>query len=346
MSFTRLQAIHHLLRIGLLTPAQLLDEEIGITEWFGRNRLLRIDRSSGASITIKQPREADTLDAATMWTEAAIFWLTANDSDFARLAPWVPRFFHYHEPDKVLTIEFVAGDDLMSRLIAGSVTPALFRELGAAFATLHGPVSRALSGKPERRLFGTMLPWALCLGSAQTRYAPPSQAAVAIHDDLLRRPSLVAALSAARAAWRGDAVIHGDAKAMNVVIPPDGSIRLIDWEIAGLGDRLWDLAGIVHSLIVPNPLIRAEPLAQAIARAAPWLEALWEGYCGADPQLTLTGAERDAILRLTGIRLVQTSLERAHVAPSLDETIPSLLDIAFDLMARPEAARDTLRWAA
>src|ERR1700709_2046878 len=115
MSFTRLQAIHHLLRIGLLTPAQLLDEDIGVTEWFGRNRLLRIERSSGASITIKQPREADTPDAATMWTEAAIFWLTANDSDFARLSPWVPRFFHYHEPDKVLTIEFVAGDDLMSR---------------------------------------------------------------------------------------------------------------------------------------------------------------------------------------------------------------------------------------
>ena len=346
MSFSRLQAIHHLMRIGLLTPEQLLAGETSVTEWFGRNRLLRIDRSTGPSITIKQPREADTLDAATMWTEAAIFWLSANDPDFASLACWMPRFFHYHEPDKVLTIEFVAGDDLMTRLIAGTVEPALFRALGAAFATLHGPVSRALSAKPERRLFGNMLPWALCLGSTLNRYAPPSPAAVAIHADLLSRPAVVAALSAARAGWRAGSVTHGDAKAVNVIIPADGSIRLIDWEIAGLGDRLWDLAGIAHSLIVPNPMARAGSLGEAIARARPWLEALWEGYRGVDPELAVTADEQEAILRLTGIRLVQTCLERAHVAPAVDETIPSLLDIAVELMARPEAARKSWRWAA
>ena len=346
VSFSRLQAIHHLMRIGLLTPEQLIDGEISVTEWFGRNRLLRIDRSSGPSVTIKQPREADTLDAATMWTEAAIFWLSANDPDFGRLARWMPRFFHYHEPDKVLTIEFVAGDDLMSRLNSGMVEPALLGELGAAFAMLHGQVSRALSAKPERRLFGNLLPWALCLGSALNRYAPPSQAATAILSDILRRPSAVAALSAARAGWRGDTVTHGDAKAVNVVLPPDGSIRLIDWELAAFGDRLWDLAGIAHSLIVPNPMVKAEPLLPAIARARPSLEALWQGYRLADPRLSITAEDQDAILRLTGIRLVQTCLERAHLAPQVDDTIPSLLDIALDLMARPEAARDSWRWAA
>jgi aminoglycoside phosphotransferase (APT) family kinase protein len=191
-----------------------------------------------------------------------------------------------------------------------------------------------------------MLPWAICLGSPLNRYAPPSQAAAAIHAELLRRPAAVAALSAARAGWRGDTVIHGDAKAVNVIILPDGSIRLIDWELASLGDRLWDLAGIAHSLIVPNPMVCAELPAPAITRARPWLEAFWAGYCAADASLAVTAGQQDAILRLTGIRLIQTCLERAHLAPQVDETIPSLLDVALDLMARPEARRDSWRWAA
>jgi hypothetical protein len=344
---SRWDAIHHLLRIGMVTPDELLDGAVTATEYLARNHLVRVDREGGCSFTIKQPRDADSPDAVTMWTEAAIFWLSANDPEFARLARWMPRYFHYRELDKVLTIEFVAAaDSLMAKLMAGAAAPALLHEIGKAFATLHGPVSRALAAKPERRLFGASLPWVLCLGSRETRYSPPSPAAAAVHGELMHRADALAALARVRAEWRSHQVIHGDAKAANVLILDDGSVRVIDWEIAGMGDGLWDLAGIAHSLIVPNPLVPTEPLPAAAARARPWLESFWAGYRAGDPELARVGDSRDAVLRLTGARIIQTCLESAHLAQQVSGALPPLLQLALELLTQPEASRDRWQWAA
>ena len=344
---SRREAIHHLLRIGMITADELVDGAVTATEYLGRNHLVRVDRTGGCSFTIKQPRDADAPDSMTMWTEATIFWLSANDPEFARLAHWMPRYFHYHEPAKTLTIEYItAGESLMAKLMAGAVAPSLLHEIGRAFATLHGPVSRALAAKPERRLFTTMLPWALALGSAGTRYAPPSPAAAAVHGEVVRRPDVLAALARTRAEWRGHQAIHGDAKAANILVLDDHSIRLIDWEIAGLGDGLWDLAGMAHSLIVPNPLAPPEALPAAAARARPSLEALWAGYRAGDPALPGLAASSDTVLRMTGARIIQTCLESAHLATHVSGALPPLLQIAFELLTRPEAARDHWRWAA
>jgi len=344
---SRRDAIHHLLRIGMIAPDELVDGAVTATEYLGRNHLVRVDRSGGGSFTIKQPRDAAAPDSVTMWTEATIFWLSANDPEFARLAHWMPRYFHYHEPDKVLTIEYIAaGESLMAKMMAGPVEPSLLHEIGRAFATLHGPVSRALAAKPERRLFTTMPPWALALGSAGTRYAPPSPAAAAVHGELMRRPDVLAAIARTRGEWRLDQAIHGDAKAANILILDDGSVRLIDWEIAGLGDGYWDLAGMAHSLIIPNPLVPPETLPAAAARARPSLEALWAGYRSGDPGLPGLAGSTDTILRMTGARIVQTCLESAHLATQVSGALPPLLQIAFELLTRPEATRDHMRWAA
>ena len=342
---TRPDAIHHLLRLGLLTPGALLDGTVRLHETVGRNHMVRVERPDALSFTLKRPRDADSFDAMTMWTEAAIFWLSANDPGFAPLVKWMPRYFHYHEPEKILTIEYVTGgDSLMAKLLAGTAPAQLLGEVGRAFGTLHGPVSQASAKQPSRRLLRSDLPWALTLGYDQRRYAPPNQASASVLGEVLRRPDAVAALARARAEWRAGEIIHGDAKAANVLILDDGSIRLIDWEIAALGDGLWDLAGIVHSLLVPNPLTPSEPLAAIQMRAAPALQALCAGYAamGIAPRV---GDWRETVLRLAGARLVQTSLESVHYG-YMQPAVPSLLGIAVELLTRPEAWKGAWRWAA
>lgn len=46
-----------------------------------------------------------------------------------------------------------------------------------------------------------------------------------------------------KGAWRSGAWTHGDVSAMNAILGPDGTVRLIDWEGSGIGDPSWDLAG-------------------------------------------------------------------------------------------------------
>ena len=343
---TRLDAIHHLLRIGLVTPGELLDGTVTVHESIGRNHMVRVERPDAPSFTLKQPKDADAPDAMTMWTEAAIFWLTANDPEFGRLAHWLPRYHHYQESNKLLTIEYVtAADSLMSKLIAGPVEPALLREVGRAFALLHGAVSRGSAAQPSRRLFRSDIPWVLTLGSAEARFMPGNPTASAVLGEILRRPDAVAALARARAEWRTDQVIHGDAKGANVLILDDGSIRIIDWEIAALGDGLWDVAGMVHSLLLPNPLMPQEPVAVLQARATPWVEALCGGYVEGGMAVR-AGDWRETVVRLAGARILQTCLEAVHYGGPVPQALPSLLAVAFELLVRPEAWKGGWRWAA
>src|SRR6185437_9774394 len=250
---TRRDALQHLLRLGLLSPGELVTQDIRATEYVGRNHLVRIERANAPCYIVKQPRDANAPDAATMWTEAAVFWLSVHDPAFAVLAPWMPKYYHYDELNRLLTIELVAASDsLLAKQMSGlAIEPRLLHDVGRAFGTLHGPASQVLREERVRRLFNTGLAWALTLAQA-------------------------------RADWRDAHIVHGDAKAANVLILDDGAVRVIDWEIAALGDGLWDIAGMVHSLLVPNPAGPPEPLASAQARMHAQIDALWAGYVAAN----------------------------------------------------------------
>jgi Phosphotransferase enzyme family len=158
---------------------------------------------------------------------------------------------------------------------------------------------------------------------------------------VMEYPGAPDALARAREVWRDVHLIHGDAKASNVLVRGDGSVCVIDWEIAALGDGLWDVAGIMHSMLIPQYQV-VEDLASAERRARPLLDALWNGYVsglaesppGDDPRVTM--------LRLTGARLVQMCLETTLYTDRVDALLDRTLQMGLELMTGPELARE--RW--
>jgi tRNA A-37 threonylcarbamoyl transferase component Bud32 len=342
---TRRDALQHLLRLGLLTPDEVVTQDIRASEYIGRNHLVRIERPGAPCFIVKQPRDANTPDAVTMWTEAAIFWLSVNDATFAVLAPWMPKYYHYDEPNKLLTIELIAASDsLMAKQMSGAVLdPRLLRDVGRAFGTLHGPASQVLAQERVRRLFRPGIAWILTLGQPQSPYTPGTQAAQSILAAVLQRPDAVAALAQARADWRDAHIVHGDAKAANVLILDDGAVRVIDWEIAALGDGLWDVAGMVHSLLLPNPLAAPEALIAAQSRAQAQIDALWTGYLETSAAPGHLVDPRVALLRLAGARIVQTCLESAQFTNQVYPHVPPMLQIGLELLTQPQISRQ--RWS-
>jgi hypothetical protein len=342
---TRRDAVQHLMRLGLLTPDDLVTQAITATEYVGRNHLVRVERPDAPCYVVKQPRDATTPDAATMWTEAAVFWLSVNDPVFAVLAPWMPKYYHYDEPNKILTIELItAAVSLMEKQAAGAaIEPRLLHDVGRAFGTLHGPASQVLREERVRRLFRTGLPWVLMLGMPQSPFTAVTQAAQSIVAAVLQRSDVLAALALARAEWRDSHIIHGDAKAANVVVLDNGAARVIDWEIAALGDGLWDMAGMMQSLLMPNPSVAPEPLAVAQARAQGLIDALWSGYVAVLPPPPHLVDPRVTLLRLSGAKMLQTCLEWAQVSGQIYPQIPALMQMGLELLTHPEAYRQ--RWA-
>jgi tRNA A-37 threonylcarbamoyl transferase component Bud32 len=338
---TRRDAVHHLLRLGLIAPSDVLDAGLTATEYVGRNRLVQVEVAGGAGYVVKEPQKPGTPDAATMWIEGALYWMSANDPAFAELAPWMPTYYHYDERNALLTTELVVpSSSLYAVLFADTAQPATLRELGHVFALLHGSVSARLEDR-TRKLFRTGPAWVLTLGTPQQMFAAANDAGRAILQRVMEHPDGPAALARAREVWRDAHLVHGDAKSTNVLVRPDGSVRVIDWEIAAIGDGLWDVAGIAHSMLIPQYQV-VDDLAAAERRARPLLDALWDGYLsglnepppGDDPRVTM--------LRLTGARLVQMCLETTLYTDRIDPFLEGTLRMGLELLTRPELAR--ARW--
>ncbi|WP_273210976.1 phosphotransferase family protein [Runella zeae] len=80
---------------------------------------------------------------------------------------------------------------------------------------------------------------------------------------LQESPDLIKSLGALRKSWleRPQTLLHGDLKPSNILISTSSSeaapiLTLIDWEMALVGDPLWDIASFVASLI----LMKFKPL--------------------------------------------------------------------------------------
>lgn len=93
------------------------------------------------------------------------------------------------------------------------------------------------------------LPWAVRLYSGDT---PPELWADNSLRSLLshagQNAAAVEGLHRARMTWRPMCLVHGDLKHDNVLLVDDGSVRIIDWEMARIGDPAWDLAGLASRL--------------------------------------------------------------------------------------------------
>ena len=86
-----------------------------------------------------------------------------------------------------------------------------------------------------------------------------------------------------------DLIVHQDIAPSNIVLRADGSLVAIDWDAAGPGTRLWDLAYACHSF---SPLYRAEA---DIASASDRLRELVDGY-------GLDDAHREELVPLLAMR--------------------------------------------
>ena len=136
----------------------------------------------------------------------------------------LPAHRHFDAAGGITLRPWVAGRSL----VAGDLfEPATLTELAAVLRRLHGlaPVGRRFEPLADARRYARQL--------------GTSEAA-----DLARQAEAVLAASAPGEA--AAALCHNDLVAANIVRPANGTLVLIDWEYAGIGDPYFDLAVVVR----------------------------------------------------------------------------------------------------
>ncbi|RJL00916.1 aminoglycoside phosphotransferase family protein [Paracoccus aestuarii] len=99
--------------------------------------------------------------------------------------------------------------------------------------------------------------------------------------DLVRQaPGLAQDCMRAGAIFRRSAMVHGDAKVQNLLMPPGRPAALIDLELGGAGDPAWDIGCMIADALMTALLAASDEAGfeQAVQDAADWTAAGLAAY--------------------------------------------------------------------
>jgi hypothetical protein len=372
---------------NILTPQHLVAGSVRVSDASYRNTNFRVECDPGPSYLVKQGVGADK--AATVGHEAALYEALQAGGVAQGIAGYLPRFYGYEREHNTLIIELLAGAETLAQRQArtGKFSVALARQVGRALAVLHSiqpqdnPQLYSVLGDS---IYAGAPHWILSVHRPYLRnFGLASNANIYTIKIVQRFPEFCALLDNLKGQWIGAGYdegrttndegpasiphtpIHCDIKWNNVLVhsqesgntgPPSTvhrppSTKLIDWELARVGDPCWDVGSFLGEyltfwlLSIPvtgqDPPDRFLDLAgYPLDRMRPAIRAFWVAYTRhrrlSDP--TLLDAYLLRSVRYAAARLVQTAYEQGQASALLTGNIVVLLQLAFNILQRPAEA--------
>lgn len=365
MILTPANLAHYLMARGLVTPASVVDGDFTVIDMSRRNHNLQVARRESPGLFVKQVGDWDPLSAETMRREATCYWLAGNDPDFAALAAMMPRYHLYDPARQVLVLEMVRDGESLGEFHRrlGRFPAGMAARLGTLLGTYHRDAGGRRRDLPQDTVFPRSVPWVLSIHFHNPSHFGPVSAGVRqLLGVVGQYPEFHAALDELRGEWRFDALIHGDMKWENCVVPrvddeaeAAEGLRIVDWELADIGDGCWDVGAVFQAYLtywiltmrIPPEQVSPERL-PALAefpldRMQPAIGAFWDAYVrtrGAH------GAEAAALLRKSvrygAARMIQTAWEYLTYSPQMTANALCLLQVSINILTRPDEAIEHL----
>jgi thiamine kinase-like enzyme len=348
---------HYLLDKGFIDARSLVDGDYAVHQSQTRNAIFRIVRRKQKSLFVKQLIAFEPNNTYALQKDATCLWLIKNEAVFQDLAGHVPEYFGFDPERQVLVTEYIPEARNLEEYSQsyGTVSDGILTGLAKILAGYHFPLNDAVRNSRPAQFFPKQIPWALSLGdlniTPQTLQFMHSQVPSPVLNTVIGNPEFQRVMAGIKDRWESTSLIHGDIKWMNLLVSEaDGAerVRIIDWEIADIGDPLWDVAGLYQGLIMNamayGPRASAEiKLVPALALddltdVWPKMRTFWQAYvASAAPGRTLAAAELEKAVQYTGVRLVQTAMEHNMMAPDLQPRAVKILQASYLLLSHVPA---------
>jgi 5-methylthioribose kinase len=244
----------------------------------------------------------------------------------------LPRVLAFDEPNRMLVLEDLGSAERLDAALARGADPGgALAKLAAFLGRVHrgtradASLVPRFANEPMQRLHGDHI---FALPFAPNDFLLPPRIAERAAE--LRKDASLAQASArayARYLEPRGALVHGDVQAGNILLP-EGGVKLLDAEIAHVGDPAFDLGMLLAHRLLP---------AAAAGRhreAAPALASCWAAYRRAHGERGLP-AVADA-LRYAGLELLRRTIGAARVpAVAHDEAGLRVIDAGLALVRAP-----------
>jgi Phosphotransferase enzyme family len=354
---------HYLIERGYITHDSIIQGDYLVLDYQRRNRNFKVIRRGGPSYFVKQVLKAEAEPISTMQREAGFYWLAQTQAPLAALRRIAPEFIGYDRTRHVLVVELLAGAETLSDYYRRleHLPESVAAEAGRLLATYHAEAGAWILESPYRPVFAQVIPWILSLHRIPPEAYPVlSEGNGRLLEIVKADPEFPQTLDAVRAEWRVNSLMHGDMKWENLVVLPAGgarpefALKLVDWEMADLGDACWDVGAFLQNFLLfwalALPLGDYRDAAQAVEGALFPLDrmhgpirAFWRAYRDArefgDSE---AGEFLMRSVRFGAARMVQSAFECLYFARDMSAQAICLLQLSLNILKNPEAARENL----
>lgn len=357
MILTSQSLLGHLLERGVIDWAAVAGGGVRIAEATRRHRNFKVLRRNGPGFFVKQAQSWDPHTTFCLLREGTCSWLAQNERVFGPLRGRLPAFRDYDPSRHVLVVElFAEAEGLAEYHQRRAVYPP---EIGAGIGRLLGELHAEVHITPGDGRFAPVFPGIVppILTLHQT---PPASlqaygpAAAQVIGLVREDPGLAQALFELVRDWRRSSLIHGDVKWDNLLVGENGGgLKLIDWELADVGDPAWDAGAVFQAYLaawlgsMPAVPVAADALAaQAgipLERLQPAMHAFWESYCEARG-IPADDRRRQRLrcLRYGAGRLIQTAFEIAAFTRQWAPQALRLVQLSRSVLTRTGEAAEAL----
>lgn len=359
MIITTTNIVDYLLERGLVTFESVVDGDFMAVDASRRNRNLKVIRKRHPSYFVKQIQNWEPQAIATLQREATCYWMAQNDADFHSLAALLPKYYVYDPARHILIVELLPEGENLSeyhrRLDKFPLEAATL--LGRVLGTYHRDVGTRLKTSPQNSVFPKTVPWILSVYQySANQFNPLSAANSQLLSIIQKYPEFHQMLDILRRQWRADSLIHGDMKWDNcIVYAKNGQndelcLKIVDWELADVGDACWDVGAIFQAYISfwilsiqitggvpPEQLVN---LAQyPLESMQPAIQRFWKTYVDTSQVNDKTAKELlERSVKYGAARMMQTAYESMYYSPQITPNAVCLLQVSLNILKNPQEA--------
>ncbi len=352
---------HYLIARGQITPESVVEGDFMIAEAGRRNRNFKLIRRNAQGLFIKQIRTFDQQAITTLQREAACYSIAGSSTAFAPLARLMPRFLHYDPVRYTLIVELLPDAENLTEYHnrLGAFPEEVGTLLGRGLGAYHSDIGTMFSDRIDTSMFPRHAPFILSAHlNPDSVLNTFSGANVQLVGILRRYPEFTTLLDALRNDWRQDSLTHGDMKWDNcMVFKGEGDeldFRIVDWELADMGDAAWDVGSVLQTYltfwILSMPVTHDLPPERFVDAAYYKLEAMqpaigafWRSYVstrGIDE--VSAGRFLERCISYGAARMVHTAFEHMYFSPQLTATSLAMLQVSLNMLKEPAGTSSDL----
>jgi hypothetical protein len=353
---TQLEVAAYLLQHDLISAASIVEGDLAVADASRRNRNFKVISERGPSYLLKQGVGPGS--KAMVAHEAVVYEFLHSLAGNDGLDEFLPYYHGYDTKEQILVLELVrdAQDFRDYHARRGRFSTLLARAMGKALATVHR-LTRTYGNNHDGKISAVQTPRALSIHHPDPRILLDVSAAnVELIKVVQQSSKFCRSLDELREGWRTETLIHSDIKWDNCVIfarpasKRKTRLKIIDWEVAGMGDPCWDIGSVFSNYLsfwlLSIPITGEDPPDRFIELARyplesmqPAMRAFWQFYVrnmGLDA--ATSGEWLLRAIKYGAARLVQTGYEQMQMSIHLTGNVVCLLQLGLNILQRPQEA--------